>query len=177
MFPSFIKVFMPDYVGGIAAAKLIIIGMYFLIWATLFAHYHTVVKKVWTYFYVLLASVLLNVVLNLIFIKLGFNIWGVALGTAISYTVYPMVMMWFCFRDMGESVLSYLLQAALVLYPFLIMVGLLLFISELHLYYLANLFIYLVMYLMFIFIASYQISLLIKLRKKLISYIKTKWES
>ncbi|MBP0724476.1 oligosaccharide flippase family protein [Bacillus sp. RG28] len=174
MFPSFIKVFMPDYVGGIAAAKLIIIGMFFLIWATLFAHYHTVVKKVWTYFYVLLASVFLNVVLNLIFIKLGFNIWGVALGTAISYSVYPMVMMWFCFRDMGETVLAYFSQAALVMYPFLTMVCLLFFISEFHLNYLANLFIYLVSYLIFIFIASYHISLLITLRKKVIYYIKNK---
>jgi len=174
IFPTFIKVFMPQYVAGINAASLIIIGMFFLIWGTLYSHYHTVVKKIRLYFTVLFSSFCLNIALNLLFIKLGFNLNGVALGTSISYTVYPILMMWFCFKDMGESILDFFKQFALVVYPFITMIGLIFIISQFQFHYLITLFIFLVIYFIFIIISSYQFPILINLRKKLINFIKLK---
>jgi O-antigen/teichoic acid export membrane protein len=174
IFPTFIKVFMPQYVSGIDAGKLIIIGMFFLIWGTLFSHYHTVVRNIRIYFTVLFSSVCLNIVLNLIFIKLGFNIKGVALGTSISYIVYPIIMMWFCFKDMGESIFDFIKQSLFIFYPFIIMIGLILIISQFQIHFMITLIIFLILYLIFIMISSYHIQILIPLRKILVNSIKLK---
>lgn len=172
MFPSFVHLLMPQYSVGIEAAKVVVIGMFFLLWAALYAQYLTVVNKQWTYFKILLSAVIMSVILNIIFIKVGFHIEGVALGTAITYIIYPMMMMWSCYRDMGEKVIEFGKDAARVFTPFIMMLVLLMGINPFEFHLAVNIFVYIILYLIFLGISSYRISILVTLRRRVLGFIK-----
>lgn len=172
IFPAFIYNILPQYTAGIDAARIMIIGMFSLIWVTLYGHYLTVVNKQWTYFKILLFSVVLNGILNITFVKLGFNIEGVAFGTAITYFVYPIIMMWFCFKDMGDRFSVFLKHAALAINPFIVMVLLILVTHFLNFHFIINFFFFIGSYLIFIVISSSRITILFAYRKKIAEIIR-----
>ncbi len=151
---------MPDYAWGIPAAQIVIIGMFFYLWAALYAQYLTVVNKPWTYFKILLTAVIINALLNISFINMGLHIEGVALGTTITYIIYPMLLMWCCFKDMGEKTVK---AVVLVMIPFLIMIVFILVINQLEFYLISKVFIYVVLYMLFLVLSSFQISIWITL--------------
>ncbi|MGG4488682.1 oligosaccharide flippase family protein [Metabacillus idriensis] len=174
IFPAFIYHVLPQYTDGIDSAKFMIIGMFSLIWVTLYGHYLTVVNKQWTYFNILLFSVFLNAILNVSFVKFGLDIEGVALGTAITYFIYPIIMMWFCCKDMGDRTIDFLKQAALAINPFIVMVLLIIAAEFLKFHYIINFLFFIGSYLLFIIICSSRISILIAYRKKMIEIIKSR---
>lgn len=173
--PVLVEWLMPQYTAGIEAAKFIIIGMFFLIWAMLYAHYLTVVNKQWTYLRILFAAVIINTSVNLTLVYLGFDIEGVALGTAFSYVIYPLLMMWFCFKDMGETYKMYIQSAGLIFLPFITMISLLFMIHHLHLYVVISLVIFLTVYGLCLFVFSYHISFLRLYRNELIERVKRRF--
>ncbi|KIL43746.1 oligosaccharide flippase family protein [Jeotgalibacillus campisalis] len=160
MFPWFVEVFMPEYVAGTTAARIVIVGMFFFIWAMLYAHYLTVVHKEWSYFKVLCCGVLINAIVNLIMIRSGLYINGVAIGTAVSYMMYPLLLMFVCFRDMGLKWADYIRHFAIILLPFGMMIGLMGIIESLHIHFLMQIGFYLLGYLIFLLISSNKITLL-----------------
>lgn len=172
VFPSFVHLFMPQYVAGTEATKIVVIGMFSILWGALYAQYLTVVNKQGTYFKILLFAVVMNAILNIIFIQIGLHIEGVALGTAITYILYPMMMMWSCYKDMGEKMVEFGKDAALVFAPFIIMIGCIMVINQLEFHFMVNVLIYLILYMIFLVISSYRILLLISLRRRIIGFIK-----
>lgn len=172
IFPSFVSLLMPQYLVGIEAAKIVVVGMFCLLWAALYAQYLMVVNKQWTYLKILLFAVFINAILNIIFIQVGLHIEGVALGTAITYIIYPMMMMWSCYRDMGEKVIEFVKDATRVIAPFIVMIVFLIVINQFELQVMFKTIAYVVFYMIFLCISSYQISNLISLRRKIIGFIK-----
>ncbi|MDG5471708.1 polysaccharide biosynthesis C-terminal domain-containing protein [Jeotgalibacillus sp. ET6] len=160
VFPWFVQIFMPEYVAGTTAARIVIVGMFFFIWAMLYAHYLTVVHKEWSYLKVLCCGVLINAIINLIMIRLGYYINGVALGTAVSYMLYPLLLMFVCFRDMGLKWSEYVRHFGTILLPFGIMVSLMAVIEAIPIHFIVQISLYLLCYLLFLFVSSNKMPLL-----------------
>lgn len=128
--PSFIEAYMPQYEEGTRSAQIISMGLFFLLWAALFAHYLNVVNKQWLLLKLLIVVVIVNILLNIGFVLYGLYIEGIALATSLSYMIYPLLMMWLCFRDMDLSTKKFLKQAGVIMLPFLFMVVTLFFLSQ-----------------------------------------------
>ncbi|TDL32515.1 hypothetical protein E2R51_07440 [Jeotgalibacillus sp. S-D1] len=177
VFPWFVGLLMPEYVSGISAARIVIIGLFFYIWAMLYAHYLTVVHKEWSYLKVLCCGVLINAILNLMFIRLGFYIDGVALGTAISYMLYPLMLMFVCFKDMGLKKMEYLRHFFLILLPFVTMVCLLFGILSLHMHFLMNIVLFMGVYIVFLFASFKKVDVLSSFKQQGIKLLEHKLAS
>ena len=88
----FVHRFLPGYVPGIEAMKIIVVGPLFLALAGGFGNLLNVLdRQVW-YLAVQGGALLLNVGLNIILVKAGLGISGVALGTTITYALYGSVL-------------------------------------------------------------------------------------
>lgn len=172
MFPTFVGLLMPQYSDGVEAAKIIVVGMFCLLWAALYAQYLTVVNKQWTYLKVLLSAVFMNAILNTIFIKAGFQIEGVALGTAITYFIYPIMMMWSCYRDIGEKVIDFAKDVMLLIAPFMIMIVSLIVINYFEFEVMFKTVAYVGLYMVFLCLSSYRISNLNLFTRKFTGFIK-----
>jgi len=148
----------------------------------LYAHYLTVVHKEWSYFKVLCCGVLINVIVNLLFIRFGFYINGVALGTAISYMIYPLMLMFVVFKDMGLKWIEYVKHFYLILLPFIVMLVLLLSIYLFSFHFLIEIGLFLGLYGIFLYkaaakipeLSSYKRKWTIVLRPKVTEF-KKKW--
>ncbi|PPA70137.1 polysaccharide biosynthesis C-terminal domain-containing protein [Jeotgalibacillus proteolyticus] len=178
-FPWFVELLMPEFVSGTTAARIVIVGLFFFLWAMLYAHYLTVVHKEWSYFKVLCCGILINLILNLFMIQNGFFINGVALGTAISYMVYPLLLMFVCFRDMELNWKEYLRHFTIVLLPFVVMVSLLIGIEQTQIHFLLQIVLYLSSYSIFLILSSRKINFLLLLKGQsfpLLDKIKARWK-
>lgn len=87
-FPYLIKVFIPKYIEGITAMKILLIGMYFLSLSIFCGHFLITINKQVISLFICSIAIFINLILNVSFIKLGFDIEGVALATSVSYFIY-----------------------------------------------------------------------------------------
>ena len=88
LLPWIVESFIPEYTPGIDAAKIIIIGLSFLSISSGFVNFLNSVNKQ-MYFLIIQASALaVNVILDILFIKMGKGIEGVATGATITYIIY-----------------------------------------------------------------------------------------
>jgi len=71
LMPFFVETFLPDYAAGIRAARIVLVGLAFLPLAGGFGK---------------------NLILDIIFVKNGMGINGVAMGAAITYFIYALVL-------------------------------------------------------------------------------------
>jgi len=92
VFPVIVQRFLPAYVPGIAAMKIILIGLLFLPLIGGFGNFLNTVGKQIYYMGVQGFAVLANVGFNVAFVKAGMGISGVALGTTLSYAIYNMAL-------------------------------------------------------------------------------------
>ncbi len=88
----FVTRFLPDYVPGIRAMKIIAIGPLFLALASGFGNLLNVLNRQTWYLVIQGCALLLNVTLNVILVKAGLGISGVAIGTTITYALYGTVL-------------------------------------------------------------------------------------
>jgi len=88
----FVTRFLPDYVPGIGAMKIIVIGPLFLALAAGFGNLLNVLNRQVWYLVIQGCALLLNVTLNVILVKSGLGISGVATGTTITYALYGTVL-------------------------------------------------------------------------------------
>jgi len=93
IFPLIVERFLPAYMPGITAMKIILIGILFLSMTGGFGNFLNTVDKQVYYMAVQGFAVLVNLVLNITFVKIGLGINGVALGTAITYLIYTIVLL------------------------------------------------------------------------------------
>lgn len=172
--PLFIHTFMPQYVEGTRSAQIITMGLFFLLWATLFSHYLNVVNKQWLLLKLLIAVVIVNILLNITFVMQGLYIDGIALATSISYMTYPLLMMYLCLRDMNFSMKQFLNQTGIIVLPFLYMLLILFYLSwvDLHDFYQIGAF--LLFYGLFFYVMSAFLPFLLNMPKRTIQMVKSK---
>jgi O-antigen/teichoic acid export membrane protein len=94
LLPHLITIFLPRYVEGITATRVLCLAIYFLMAAPMAVQTLVAVNKQWMVVRMQAAAGLLNALLDFIFIKAGWGIAGVAWGTAISYLVFGISSAW-----------------------------------------------------------------------------------
>ncbi|WP_169311146.1 oligosaccharide flippase family protein [Thermodesulfatator indicus] len=87
-FPIVVEIFLPSYLPSIEVIKIIVVGFVFLTIANSFGVFLLSINKQIIYLFVTLFSVVLNIILSIMFVKFGYGIVGVALGSAISYLIF-----------------------------------------------------------------------------------------
>ncbi len=92
LMPFFVETFMPDYVAGIRAARIVLVGLAFLPLTGGFGNYLNTVGRQVIYLSIISAAIVLNLVLDILFVKKGMGISGVAMGAAITYFIYTLVL-------------------------------------------------------------------------------------
>lgn len=90
--PFFITRFMPDYIEGIKAAQILLIGIYPLTLVNIAANYFNSTNNQKIYLAIQLFTILLNVLLSIIFIIIYKSIISVALATSITFAIYSIIM-------------------------------------------------------------------------------------
>ena len=86
--PFIVKGFLNEYSSGITAMKISLIAPLFLVFSSTFANFLNTIDKQVTLLLFQFIAVCLNIMFNLIFIKLGFGISGVAAGTTMSFILH-----------------------------------------------------------------------------------------
>jgi len=90
--PVLIKFFLPKFEAGIAAMNVYMIGIFFMLLAQFSSNVLTTLDKYWINIPILIAASALNFLTNLLFIRLGFGLVGVAWGTTLSFFFYGAAM-------------------------------------------------------------------------------------
>ncbi|MCK4825606.1 oligosaccharide flippase family protein, partial [bacterium] len=88
----FVIQFLPEYQPGILPMKIVAIGPIFLALSGGFANMLNTLDKQKYYLVIQFIALMINVSLNIVFIKLGFGIAGVGTGTCLSYLVYSILL-------------------------------------------------------------------------------------
>ncbi|MFC1499691.1 oligosaccharide flippase family protein [Candidatus Zixiibacteriota bacterium] len=102
----FVTRYLPEYVPGIKAMKIIMIGPLFLALAGGFGNLlNTLNRQVW-YLIVQGFALLLNVTLNILLVRAGLGIIGVATGTTITYVLYGTTLIVVGYRIAGKTMLA-----------------------------------------------------------------------
>ncbi len=92
IFPLIVVRFLPAYVPGIPAMRIILFGLPFLPFSWGFGNFLVTVGKQVYCMAIQGSAVLANLALNIFFVRLGWGINGVALGTALAYILYSLAM-------------------------------------------------------------------------------------
>lgn len=171
LLPVFTETLLPSYTEGVESARLVLLSLFFVIWAASFAQYLLAVNKQWIYFSILLGAVSLQVALALAFIQAGAQLKGIALGTAVSYTVYPLWMMWVCLKDMGNSTFGFAKEALTVASPFFAMIALVELVTRMGVHTASSVFLYEVGYFLLMLAACKKVLVLEEFRRKVTSFL------
>lgn len=124
--PLVVRHFLPDYLPGLDALRILLAGVFFLSLTYGASHFLITINKQAKIIPFVASGALLTAVLNYAFIKLGWGINGVALGSAISYFLYSSSLIayglsYFLFR-VGEVLRFFGRIVAPFLYSFGILV-------------------------------------------------------
>lgn len=92
LFPPFVDHFMNAYSPGITAMKIGIIGPLFLGFSIAFGNFFNTINKQIYSMLIQAFAILLNIGLNILFIRLGLGIKGVAMGTTITFIIQFILM-------------------------------------------------------------------------------------
>lgn len=91
--PYFVNLFLPEYKGGIAPSRIIIFGALFLPLSAGWGNVLNIIDKQKYYLIVIIISIIINLILDYLFITNGYGIQGVAFGTVISFALYCTMIM------------------------------------------------------------------------------------
>lgn len=90
--PYFISWFMPDYVEGIKAAQILLLGVYPLTLVGVAANYFNSTHNQKVYIFIQLISIVLNILLSIAFLQYSNSINSVALATSMTFFIYFILM-------------------------------------------------------------------------------------
>lgn len=96
MLPLLVYYFMPKYVAGIESMRVLLIGCFFISLVPFAQNYIIALNKQLIMVPMTAAITVFTVMANYAFIKMGYGISGAALGTAISYFLYFLVIFYYC---------------------------------------------------------------------------------
>lgn len=86
--PLLVKLFLPEYIKGVVAARILIFGLLFYAIAGMAGNMLLVINKQVLRLWILLISALLNLGFSYVALKLGYGIVGVATGTSLAYFIF-----------------------------------------------------------------------------------------
>jgi O-antigen/teichoic acid export membrane protein len=93
LIPSIVQSYLPEYVSGIKAARIVTLGTFFYGILGLTDTFLVTLGKLKQYAFFGLLVLIFNIVLDFIFIKIGLGIEGVAIGgTVITYFFYSTIV-------------------------------------------------------------------------------------
>jgi Na+-driven multidrug efflux pump len=90
--PFLVYWYMPAYRLGIAPARILLVGLGFIPLAGGVGNFLNTVGKQGYYLAVQAGAVLINFCLDVSFVRLGWGLNGVALGAALSYALYAIIL-------------------------------------------------------------------------------------
>lgn len=135
--PFGVGAFLPEYIPGVAAAQITILGLFFFSAETIAGNFLVTTNRLKWYFICAIIAVIFNFVLDYTFLKAGFGIKGVALGgvmiTSFIYTSFVLGSVMFHYLKSGFKTLLYLVK---IYAPFVYTLGILILLnnSNLHLF-------------------------------------------
>ncbi|EZP75263.1 polysaccharide biosynthesis protein [Parageobacillus genomosp. 1] len=92
IFPLFIKYVMPEYEGGIKAGQILILGIYPFTMVSVAANYFNSTNNQKIYIGILIAVIIINFILSILFLFIKYDITSVATATSVSYVIYFLLM-------------------------------------------------------------------------------------
>jgi O-antigen/teichoic acid export membrane protein len=101
LMPIIVEFYMPEFGPGITAMKISLAVPVFFGLATVFVNMLTILDRQFQLMLIRVAVLAINIVLNIVFVKTGYGINGVALGTSVSFALYFLVVFF-----IGKSVLK-----------------------------------------------------------------------
>ena len=86
--PYLVEILIPKYIAGITSMRILLCGIFFLSLSIFYRNYLVTINKQIISLFICIGVVILNLILNIIFVKIGLSIEGVALATSMSYFIY-----------------------------------------------------------------------------------------
>jgi O-antigen/teichoic acid export membrane protein len=128
--PLVISVLLPAYVPGIAAARIVIVGIFFFGILGLTDYFLVTIGKLKQYAFFGCIALLLNIVLDYLFLQLGYGIEGIALGgTLITYLFYSSLVIGYALSHYTRRIGDWVRFFVRLWLPFIFMIVLLWFVE------------------------------------------------
>jgi O-antigen/teichoic acid export membrane protein len=128
--PLVIAVFLPAYIPGVTAARIVIIGTFFFGILGLTDYFLVTIGKLKQYALFGCVALLLNIVLDYLFLQLGYGIEGIALGgTLITYLFYSSIVIGYALSHYTKRFGDWVRYFARLWLPFIFMIVLLWFVE------------------------------------------------
>lgn len=113
-----VQYFLPKYMLSINIAKILTLGSFFLIIHTMPVSICYALNKQLKVVYMAFPAVLLNIVINVSVIRLGWGLNGVAFGTCISYFAFSTAIVWYTLKQFEVKTKETLRFFILIYSPF-----------------------------------------------------------
>lgn len=128
--PRGISVFLPAYTPGITAARIVVVGIFFFGILGLTDYFLVTIGKLKQYAFFGCIALLLNIVLDYMFLQLGYGIEGIALGgTLITYFFYSCIVIGYALSHYAKRPGDWVRFFLRLWLPFIYMIGLLWFVE------------------------------------------------
>jgi O-antigen/teichoic acid export membrane protein len=128
--PFVISVFLPAYTPGITAARLIVIGVFFYSVIGLSDYFLVTIGKLKQYILFGCIALVFNIVLDYLFIRIGYGIKGIAIaGTLLTYFFYSCIVIGYALSHYTRQLLDWVRYFFQLWIPFVFMIALLWFVE------------------------------------------------
>lgn len=128
--PVVIKTFLPAYVPGIAAARIVVVGIFFFGILGLTDYFLVTTGKLKQYALFGCIALVFNIALDFLFIRMGYGIEGVAVaGTLLTYLFYSCIVIGYALSHYTKRLGDWVIFFAKLWLPFIYMIVLLWFIE------------------------------------------------
>jgi O-antigen/teichoic acid export membrane protein len=112
-----VKYYLTQYVPSINVVKILSLGFFCTAVSSTAASVCYAFNKQKNLIYLILPVVALNFILNYIFIRFGWGINGVALGTSISYFIFGNILIWYALKQFRAKIREYVNLFILIFMP------------------------------------------------------------
>lgn len=120
-----IKLTLNEYIPGIESAKILILGSFFLAVVYMAGHLLVTLKKFNKYIKIQIYVIIFSILLNILFVKLGWGIKGVAVATSLGFFIYATFIIHYAFKQYCTQIIDFIKYIVEIYTPFLYMAGLL----------------------------------------------------
>ena len=120
--PLIIKIFMPEYLPGVKTARIVVLGIFFFGILGLTDYFLVTTGRLKQYILFGCIALVLKIILNYTFIRLGYGIEGVAIGgTMLTYFIYSIIVISYALSHFTKDI-KYVVRFFLRLWlPFIYM--------------------------------------------------------
>ncbi len=122
--PFVINLFLPAFIPGISAARIVVSGIYFYGILGLTDYFLVTTGKLKLYALFGIIALIINIIFDFIFIKMGLGIEGIAFGgTLLTYLIYSSIVIGYAVSFYKKSTFSVLLYFLKLWMPFFYMIS------------------------------------------------------